>query len=93
MPKLGGDDCDEAHFHGEASHGGAAQISEFLAPVLHGGDIEIAGALQGLFTEKFFHEFRLWIHVETILPRIKICGKEFFSLMLLCPIMLGSSND
>jgi len=30
---------------------------------------------------------------KNILPRIKICGKEFFSLMLLCPIMLGSSND
>lgn len=27
------------------------------------------------------------------LSRIKICGNEFFPLMLLCPIMLGSSND
>jgi hypothetical protein len=29
----------------------------------------------------------------TILPRIKICGKEIFPLMLCHPIMLGSSND
>jgi len=28
-----------------------------------------------------------------ILPRIRICGKEFFALMLLCAVMLGSSND
>jgi hypothetical protein len=29
----------------------------------------------------------------SILPRIKICGKEIFPLMLCHPIMLGSSND
>jgi hypothetical protein len=28
-----------------------------------------------------------------ILPRIKICGNEIFSLMFLPPIILGSSDD
>jgi hypothetical protein len=30
---------------------------------------------------------------RSILPRIKICGKEVFPLMTQAPIMFGSSND
>ena len=66
MPELGGDDGGEAHFDGEARKGAGAQFAEVLTPMLDGGDVEVAGAFEGLLAEELADVFGFVVGEETV---------------------------
>lgn len=66
MPELGGDDGGEAHFDGESGEGAGAQFAKGLAPVLDGGDVEVAGAFEGFLAEEFTDVFGFVVGEEAV---------------------------
>ena len=48
VPKLGGDDCSEAHFHGESRQRSGPHFTKAFAPARHFADIKVTGAAANL---------------------------------------------
>src|SRR5512133_2169395 len=49
VPKLGGDDRSEAHFHGESRQRSGPHFTKAFAPARHLADIKVTGAAQRIF--------------------------------------------